>query len=190
MLVSSVSNFCPDTRGRWWSLFKAHLFSRAVGREEDCKQYHWRVWGVLAVFQPHWVCPRSRCVCFHGLHFSGSRLLCWELSESGPGLYALPRSKSLRFRFSGTPQRHKLGWACFLCPSQVGAQSPPVEVCDLSPPLSKPLGFLGVQRARLLRCAVYLFWGADLWLRPFRWMSTVHNPKKSWLATKSACSLV
>ena len=85
-----------------------------MGREEDCKQYHWRVWGVLAVFQPHWVCPRSRCVCFHGLHFSGSRLLCWELSESGPGLYALPRSKSLRFRFSGTPQRHRLGWACFV----------------------------------------------------------------------------
>ena len=36
--VSSVSNFCPDTRGRWWSLFQAHLFSCAVGREEHCKQ--------------------------------------------------------------------------------------------------------------------------------------------------------
>ena len=38
LLVSSVSNFCPDTRGRWWSLFEAHLFTRAVGREEHCKQ--------------------------------------------------------------------------------------------------------------------------------------------------------
>ena len=36
--------------------------------------------------------------------------------------------------------------------------------CDLSPPPSLPLGFLGVQWARLLRCAVCLFWGADLWL--------------------------
>ena len=36
--VSSASNFCPDTRGRWWSLFWAHLFSGAVRREEHRKQ--------------------------------------------------------------------------------------------------------------------------------------------------------
>ena len=42
-----------------------------------------------------------------------------ELSEVGPGLHALPRSKPLRFRYSGTPQRRRLGWACVLCPSQV-----------------------------------------------------------------------
>ena len=40
-----------------------------------------------------------------------------ELSEAGPGLRALP--KLLRFRFSGAPQMHRLGWACVLCPSQV-----------------------------------------------------------------------
>ena len=34
LLVSSMFNFLPDTRGRWWTLFKAHLLSRAVGREE------------------------------------------------------------------------------------------------------------------------------------------------------------
>ena len=45
----------------------------------------------------------------------------WELSKVGPGLRALPRSKPLRFRFLGTPQRHRLGWACVLCPSQVQA---------------------------------------------------------------------
>ena len=44
-----------------------------------------------------------------------------ELSNADPGLPALPRSKPLRFRFSDTPQRHKLGWACVLCPSQVRA---------------------------------------------------------------------
>ena len=38
LLVSSVSNFHPDTRGWWWTLFQACLFSRAVGREEHCKQ--------------------------------------------------------------------------------------------------------------------------------------------------------
>ena len=37
-LVSSVSNFYPDTGGQWWSLFQAHLFSHAVGREGHCKQ--------------------------------------------------------------------------------------------------------------------------------------------------------
>ena len=31
-----------------------------------------------------------------------------ELSKAGLGLCALPRSKPLRFRFSGTPQRHRL----------------------------------------------------------------------------------
>ena len=44
-----------------------------------------------------------------------------ELSEAGPGLHAIPRSKPLRFRFSGTPQRHRFSWACALCPSQVQA---------------------------------------------------------------------
>ena len=32
-----------------------------------------------------------------------------------------PRSEPFRFRFSGSPQRRRLGWACVLCPSQVQA---------------------------------------------------------------------
>ena len=64
----------------------------------------------------HWVCPCSRCVCFPGLHCSGSRLLCQELSEVGPGLHALSRFKPLRFRFSGTHQRCRLGWAWVFVP--------------------------------------------------------------------------
>ena len=76
---------------------------------------------MLAVSQPHWVCPSSQHLCFPCLHCLGSRLLCRELSEASPGLYALSRSKPLRFRYSGTPQRCRLGWACVLCPSQVGA---------------------------------------------------------------------
>ena len=76
---------------------------------------------MLALSRPHWVCPCSRCVYFPCLHCLGSRLLCQELSEASPGLYALPRSKPLRFRYSGSPQRRRLGWACVLCPSQVRA---------------------------------------------------------------------
>ena len=80
-----------------------------------------KYWCVLTVSRPHWVCPRSQRVCFPCLHCLGSRLLCWELSEAGPGLYALPRSKPLRFRYLGSPQRCRLGWACVLCPSKVRA---------------------------------------------------------------------
>ena len=38
LLVSSVSDFHPDTKGQWWTPFQAGLFSRAVGREGSCKQ--------------------------------------------------------------------------------------------------------------------------------------------------------
>ena len=89
-------------------------------RDAEIK-YHWRVWGVLAVSRPHWVCHRSRHVCFPCLCCLGSRLLCRELSEAGPGLHAPPRSKPLRFGCLDTLQRHRLGWACVLCPSQVQA---------------------------------------------------------------------
>ena len=88
------------------------------GGRNTANKYHWCV---LTVIQPHWVCPNSWSVCFPSLHCLGPKLLCQELSDAGPGLYALPRSKPLRFRFSGIPQRHRLGWACVLCPSQVRA---------------------------------------------------------------------
>ena len=91
------------------------------GGRNTANKCHWHVWGVLAVFQAHWVWLCSRHVCFPCLHCSGSRLLCQELSKASPGLYALPRSKPLRFRYSGTPQRHRFGWACVLCPFQVRA---------------------------------------------------------------------
>ena len=91
------------------------------GERNTANQYHWPVWGVLAVFPPHWVCPHSQQVCFPSLHCTGSRLLCRELSEASPQLYALSRSKPLRFRNSGTPQRCRLSWACILCPSPVRA---------------------------------------------------------------------
>ena len=89
-----------------------------MGRKELCKQITLAcVHSVPATLG----LPHSRHVCFPCLYCLGSRLLCQELSEVGPGLYALPRSKLLRFRYSGSPQRHRLCWACVLCPSQVQA---------------------------------------------------------------------
>ena len=95
------------------------------GGRNTANKYHWCVWRVCTVFQPQWVCPHSRCVHFPSLHCSGSRVLCRELSDSGPVLHAFSRSKPLRFRFLGTPQRHTLGWACVFCPSQVRAAQVP-----------------------------------------------------------------
>ena len=63
--------------------------------------------------------------------------------------------------------------------------SPQVGWGILSPTLSQPLGFLGAQQERCLRCAMRLLWGADLWLQPSWWMSTVQDPRKPWLATGS-----
>ena len=45
--------------------------------------------------------------------------------------------------------------------------------------------FPGWSQLRLLRCGQCLFWGADIWLQPSRRMSTIQNPRKSWLATRS-----
>ena len=125
-----MSNFHTDTRGRWWSLFKVKCsvvlcgggtlqtnITEACGQRSQC-------------FSRTGFAPRSRRVCFHVPHFSGSRLLCWELCEAGPGLRALPRFKSLRFRFSGTPQRPRLSWACILCLSQ--SQAAQVTRCVVS----------------------------------------------------------
>ena len=39
--------------------------------------------------------------------------------------------------------------------------------------------------AASLRCAVCLLWGADLRLRPSWQMSTIQDPRKTWLATGS-----
>ena len=85
-----------------------------------------------------------------GTHSSGSWLLHRESSEAGPGLHAPPRSKRLRLRHTGSPQRRRLSWACVLCPSRVQVAQVFGEHsrCDLSPLLSALLSFLGVQLAR------------------------------------------
>ena len=91
------------------------------GGRNTANKYHWRVWGMLAVSGPHWVAlAHSVCVfpvyTVQALGCSVGNCLRWA-----PILHVLPRSKPLRFRFSGTPQRHRLGCACVLCPSQVQA---------------------------------------------------------------------
>ena len=112
-----------------------------------------------------------------------------ELSNADPGLRAFPRSKPLRFKFLGSPQRCRLGWTFILCPSLVqAAQATRCLVRALS------LGAVHlitspVPAARFpgcaLRCAVCLFWRADLWLQSSQRMSSIQDPRKTWLATGS-----
>ena len=100
--------------GRGGLLFRfacSVMLCRGRGTADKC---HWCVWEALAVFQPHWVCPHSQRVCFPRLHCSGSSLFNREWALSG-----------MRFQFSGTPQKHRLGWAFVLClprPSSSGSQ--------------------------------------------------------------------
>ena len=98
--------------------FGAHLFSLAVGREGCCKQITLVCARSLSATLG---LPHSQSMCPPCPHCSGSRLLRREPSQAGPGLHAPPRSKLLRFRHLGSPQRCRLGWACVLCPSQVRA---------------------------------------------------------------------
>ena len=104
------------------------MFSCAAGREGHC-----------ILTNTTGVC-RERSQCLGHTGFAPAHPVCvfpvytaqapgcsaGELSKAGPGLSALPRSKPLRFRFSGSPQRQRLGWVCVLCPSQVYAAQIPV----------------------------------------------------------------
>ena len=98
----------------------AHLLSCVVAREEHCKEISLvcvgsacSVWTTLGL-------PQLKAVCAF-LIYTAQAPGCSARAPSkvGLGLCALSRSKLFRFRFSGTPQRHRLGWACVLCPSQV-----------------------------------------------------------------------
>ena len=77
-------------------------FSPAAGRAGAADRCRC-VWGALAEFRPHWVCPVQGCLCFPRLHCSGSRLLYME--------WAL---RWVRFQFSGSPQKRGFGCACIL----------------------------------------------------------------------------
>ena len=119
--------------GKGGHLFRLTCSVVEWGGRNTANTYHWHVWGLLALYGLQWVCPSSQPICLPGLHCSGSRSLCRELSKASPRFCAIPRSKLLRFGFLGTPQRHRVGMACILCPSQVqGAQETRCLVSTLS----------------------------------------------------------
>ena len=99
-----------------------YLGPLCCGREEHCKQISLAcvgsarsVWITLGL-------PQLTTECAF-LVYTAEAPGCsaGELSKPGPAFPALLRSKLLRFMFSCTPQSHRLGWVCILCPSQVRA---------------------------------------------------------------------
>ena len=119
--VSSVSTFCPDTRGRRWSLVYAH--SSVVlwgGRKEHCKQMSLACVGsARSVWTPLGF-PQFTVACAFRVYTAQvPGCSAGLLSNAGPVSHALPRSKLLRFSLF-TLQGHRVGWACVLWHSQVG----------------------------------------------------------------------
>ena len=102
----------------------SHLFRLTCsvvlwGGRDAANKYHWRVWGVFAVYGPHWICPNSRQ---HVLLRSTLLRLQGALQGHCPkwAMYfmrfpGLNHSSSLVL-CEGT---NSVAWACFLCPSQV-----------------------------------------------------------------------
>ena len=70
--------------GKGGLLFRLTCSVVLWGGRKNANKYCWRVWGVLAVYGPHWVCPSSWRMCSPGLHYSGYRLLCRGTVQSGP----------------------------------------------------------------------------------------------------------
>ena len=163
-----MSNFCFDTGGEGGHLFRLICLVVLWGGRNTANKYHWCVWGVPTVTGPWWVDPIHGVYAFSVYTAQVPGCSAGERSKVGPGFCAFLRSKLFMFSFLSIPQRHRLSWACILCSSQARAAQAtrclasahsPGEVRLITSP-SQPLGFLGAQLR--LRCAVCLFWGADL----------------------------
>ena len=170
-----------------------------MGKKEHSKQISLAyvgsahsVWATLGL-------PQLMVVCASPV-FIAQALGCSAgmLSKADPAFPALPRSKLLRFRFSATPQRHRLGWGAFvpfLGPSSSGDQVLG-ECTVLGGPCILITSLILV--ARCPGCAVrapsqvchILLWGADLRLQLSWWMSIVQDPRKVWLAAGSLVTVL
>ena len=168
--VSSVSNFCPDTGGEGGHLFRLICSIVLWGGRNTANKYHWRMRGMLAMSGPHWVCPTHGVCAFPVYTAQAPGCSAGELSKAGTGLHALLRSKPLRFRFLGTPQKQTRLGLCFVPfpglstsgDQMLGEHTLPGGQCILSPPQSQLHGFLGAQPEHHLRCAMCLLSGTDL----------------------------
>ena len=115
--VSSVSNFRPDTGGSGGHFFRLTCWVVLRGGGSTANKHHWCVLGALAVSGHTGFAPAHGVCAFPVYTAQAPDCSAGELSNMGPVFCVLSRSELLRFRFSGTRQRHRLAWACVLCPS-------------------------------------------------------------------------
>ena len=145
-----MSNFCPDTGVRRWSLVYVLWFSHAAGREGRCRLCVGSTQSDPATLG----LPRSWCLCFPRLHCSGFRLLHMERAL-----------RCVRFQFSGTTQKCRLGWACVLClprPSSSGRQKFDRHTPQCSEPFPLRGPTLSFRACQSGVSALSLFLGAGL----------------------------
>ena len=109
-----------------------------------------------AALQGNYPKPALGCVHFPGLSCSG-----WSLR------YSTKAQTRLGLRFVPFPGTSTQVTRCLVSALFPGGQ------CILSPPQTQSLSFLGAQQECRLRCYMCLLCGADLWLRPSWWMSTI-----------------
>ena len=132
LLVSSVSDFCPDTKGAVVNTFLRLTCSVALwGGRDTANKQHWRV---LAVSQPRWACCHSKhtplrlqvaqlgnrlrlalgCVHLPSLSSSGSgtQVILRGADSVGPAFCALPRSEQLRCFASAVAATYRLSRLC------------------------------------------------------------------------------
>ena len=121
LLFILASSFCKSLQYLTSALTQGgegdHLFRLTCsivlwGGRNPANKCHWRVWGVLAVSGPHWVCPAHGMCTFPVYTAQSLGCSAGELSNAGSGLHALPRSTLFKFMFLGTAERQTLGWAC------------------------------------------------------------------------------
>ena len=128
-----------------------------MGREGHCRQISLvHVGSTHSVLATLSLPPLLACV------FPPSTLLRLQVTLQGTGheTHALPRPKPLRFRFSGIPQRCRLGWAsvwCLPCPSSSGSQE--LDECAL-PGCSVPYPLRGPSLS---------FWVHSFWMHWSSW---------------------
>ena len=116
-LVSALTQ-----RGRWWTLLFFFLGSLVQSHCGEGGTLQTNNTGMCLQCLSHTGPAPTHGTCALPAH-TAQALGCSAGIHSGLalGLHAPPRSKPLRFRHSGSPQRCRLGWACVLCPSQVPA---------------------------------------------------------------------
>ena len=179
-----MSNFRPDTGGRRWSLVQVRLFSPAVGREGTADKCPWRVWGVLAVIRPHWVCPHSLRVCFPV--YTAQAPGC--STESGP---CVGCGSSFRVLHKSADPVGP-AFCAFPGPSSSGTQELEERIlpgCDEPSPLRGPsLSFCARRLGVPCVCSGELVSSRD---PPGRYLSTIQNLRKSLVRNwKPVCSVV